>query len=261
MEAITLGGAITNMLSGMPVRVTPARSGAVRRTGVPVLRNSIEAGTFEDSFFRIPAKGETDKIMRAARKSLDSARALRRIARQGLRKLTKSERALAALTPGAVRVFEELLDLARLNEGKVYPSYEWLAQATELGRATITRAMAILEDIGFIKRQRRFKRVAGDGAGPRYEQTSNAYRMMLPTHIVGLLPRWMRPAPLPVDAEQHHTDQIGTTAAMLATLSCKEFAKVTIGGSLGKVLARFGAAVDRAERAAQNNPEPLKDSI
>ncbi len=70
MEAITLGGALTSMLSGIPVRLKPARSGAVRRTGVPVLRGSMEAGTFEESFFAVPGAGETDRLLNAARKTL-----------------------------------------------------------------------------------------------------------------------------------------------------------------------------------------------
>ena len=261
MEAITLGGALVTALSGMPVRSRPARSGAVRRTGAPVLRNSVEAGTFEESFFAIPAKGETDGMLRAARKGLDAARGLRRIHRRGERTLSVAERALATLTAGAVRVFEEILTLARLNKGRVFPSYEYLAEATNLGRATVTRALAILENIGFIVRQRRFKRVAGQGAGPRYEQTSNAYRPLLPSRVLAFLPRWMRPAPLPVDTEQHQIEQVGITKGMLASLSCKELAEATVGGPLGKILALLGAGVDRAEREAQNGSEPLLDSI
>ena len=33
------------------------RSGGLHRTGAPVLRDSIEAGTFEDVFFAMPAPG------------------------------------------------------------------------------------------------------------------------------------------------------------------------------------------------------------
>jgi len=194
MEAITFGGALSRALSGMPVRSKPARSGAVRRTGVPVLRGSMEAGTFEESFFAIPGAGETDRLLNAARKILDAARGLRRIARKAERKLSVAERAIAALQASMVRVFEELLTLARLNKGKVFPTYEYLADRTNYGRATITRALSVLEDIGFIVRQRRFKRIAGEGRGPRYVQTSNAYRPLLPARVLAILPRWMRPA-------------------------------------------------------------------
>lgn len=261
MDAITLGGALTSMLSGIPVRFKPARSGAVHRTGVPVLRGSMEAGTFEDSFWAIPGEGETNRLLTAARKALDAARGLRRIARLGERKLSVAERAIASLQASSVRVFEEILTLARLNKGRVFPSYEYLAERTNYGRATITRALAVLEGIGFIVRQRRFKRVPGEGAGPRYAQTSNAYRPLLPPHVLALLPRWMRPAPIPVDAEEHQHEQVERTKAMLSTLSCKEFAEATLSGPLGRMMARLGAGIDRAEREAQIGSEPLMDSF
>ncbi|MFD1960739.1 hypothetical protein ACFSHP_20210 [Novosphingobium panipatense] len=43
------------------------------------------------------------------------------------------------MTAGAVRVFEEICTLARLNAGRVFPSYNRLAEATALGRATVAR--------------------------------------------------------------------------------------------------------------------------
>ncbi len=259
--AIHIGGAVTAALSGMPFRSKPARSGAVRRTGARVLRNSLEEGSFEDAFFAVPPKGETDRILRVARKTLDTARGLRREERSGTRTLTSFERAVAALTSGSVRVLEEMLTLARLNKGRVFPSYEHLAKATNLGRATITRALAILEAIGFIARQRRFKRIECDGPGPRYEQTSNAYRPLLPTKILAFMPRWMRPAPIPVDEEQRRADVVAETETMLASLSCKELAEATISGPLGRILARLGAGIDQKEREAHYGSEPLIDLL
>lgn len=160
-----------------------------------------------------------------------------------------------------MRVFEELLNLSRLNKGRVFPTYEYLADRTNYGRATITRALSALENVGFIVRQRRFKRVPGEGAGPRYAQTSNAYRAQLPSHVLALLPRWMRPAPIPVDAKAHQVEQVEMTKAMLSTLSCKEFAEATLSGPLGRMMARLGAGIDRAQREAQIGSEPLMDSF
>jgi len=253
MTAFTLGEASARALGGMlrastatPARARAPRSGGLHRTGAPVLRDSIEAGTFEEHFFAVPAKGEPDQLLRAARRALDAGRRLRREARAGTRTLTATERTIATLTAAAVRVYEELCTLARLNRGRVYPSYDWLAEATGLGRATVARALPILERIGFLVRQRRFKRVAGEGAGesPRYRQTSNAYRPLLPARVLGYLPRWMRPAPLPVDQEQHDAERAQAHGAMLAGLSCRDLALATVGGALGKVLARLGAGID-----------------
>ena len=275
MTAFTLGEASARALGGMlcarPVQqARPARSGGLHRTGAPVLRDSIEAGTFEEHFFAVPAKGEPDQLLRAARRALDAGRRLRREERAGTRTLTATERTIATLTAAAVRVYEEICTLARLNRGRVYPSYDWLAEATGLGRATVARALPVLERIGFLVRQRRFRRVAGEGADaaaggrPRYRQTSNAYRPLLPARVLAYLPRWMRPAPLPVDQEQHDADRAEEHAAMRAGLSCRDLAMATVGGMLGKVLARLGAGIDGREDAArcesQNHPQPLMNS-
>lgn len=52
---------------------------------------------------------------------------------------------------------------------------------------------------------------------------------------------------------------------MLAGLSCREFAIVSVGGVLGRALARLGAAIDDQDAVAvcksQNNPQPLMDLL
>lgn len=258
------------LLHGLSVRA-PAKSGAPHRTGAPIRRDSIEAGTFEEHFFAVPAKGEPDRLLRMARAALDAGRRLKRAVRVDGRVLSPAEQALAGLTAGAVRVFEEICTLARLNRGRVFPSYDRLAEATALGRATIARALTALEQAGFLIRQRRFKRVAREegGDGPRYAQTSNVYRPLLPSRLLPHLPRWMAPAPLPVDVEQRQAERIADVAAMHDTLSCRELAETLVGGSLGRVLAKLGARIDaqadrrekNAECESQNRPQPLLDSI
>lgn len=205
-------------------------------------------------FFAVPAKGECDHLLRVARKALDAGRRLARVERSGERALTAVERTLTRLTASAVRVYEEVCTLARLNRGRVYPSYDRLAEVTDLGRATIVRALTALEGAGFLVRQRRFARVAGEGAGPRYAQTSNAYRPTLPKAVLGLLPRWMRPAPIPCDQAQRDADAAAELATMRAGLSARELAGATVGGALGRMLARLGAAIDAKERESHDDP-------
>ena len=296
MTAFTLGEATALALGRMPragmlaraqvgtggsVRLRPpARSGAPHPTGAPIRRDSIEAGTFEDHFFTVPAKGEPDRLLRLARAALDAGRRLKRAVRLEGRVLSPAEAALAGLTAGAVRVYEEICTLARLNAGRVFPSYDRLAAATALGRATVARALRALEVAGFLVRQRRFKRLAqAEGAGetPRYAQTSNAYRPLLPARLLPHLPRWLSPAPLPADVEQRQADRTAEVAAMHDTLSCRELAQTLVGGSLGRVLAKLGAQLDRqfdrreaqktdrgdivTDCESQNQPQPLLDSI
>lgn len=258
--ALSVGNAALSALGSMVSTRKPARSGAQHRTGAPVRRDSVEAGTFEETFFAIPAKGETDRLLHVARRTLDAGRRLRRDARSGARELTATERLIARLTASAVRIYEEILTLARLNKGRVYPSYEHLSDATGLGRATVARALTVLEAIGFIVRQRRFNRVANEGAGPRYEQTSNAYRTLLPEKVLAYLPRWLRPAPVPEDEIQRHLDHEEDTQRMLKTLSCRDLAETVVDGPLRKILAKLGAAIDSRERESHIDPEPLTDS-
>lgn len=239
-----------------------SRSRAPHSTGAPVLRDSVEAGTFEHLFFASPAKGETDRLLRAARRILDAGRQLRREARCDGRVLTTAEQLLTTLTAASVRVLEEILTLSRLNRGRVFPSYDYLADATSLGRATVARSLRILENIGFLMRQRRFKRVDADGPGPRYVQTSNVYRAFLPDIVQRYLPRWMRSAPLPDDQVQREADRQEDMAAMRATLCPQERRKAMEKGKLAAILARIEAALDNdPERESQNHPQPLMDSI
>lgn len=275
MGTLAFGEAMVSAMAGLgkPAKTSrPAqwprknRSGAPHPTGAPVLRDSVEAGTFEHLFFVSPAKGEPDRLLRAARRILDAGRQLRREARCDGRILTSAEQLLTTLTAASVRVLEEILTLSRLNKGRVFPSYDYLADATSLGRATVARALRILEGIGFVVRQRRFKRIEGDGAGPRYAQTSNVYRAFLPDIVQRYLPRWMRPAPLPDDQVQREADRQEDMATMRAALCPRERRKAMEKGQLAKVLARIEAALDArmvedaTQRESQNHPQPLMDS-
>lgn len=255
MNAVAIGGHFASVFhqatAGAALRRS-TKSGAQHRTGAPVRRDSREAGTFEDMFWSIPAKGETDKLLLTARRALDAARRLSRDERAGERTLTNTERRITKLTAGAVRVYEEILTLARLNEGKVYPSYDYLAGATALGRRTVARSIAILEDIGFVVRQRRFKRVEGEkGEKPRYEQTSNAYRPTLAQAVMSYLPRWMRPAPTPVDQVQRDAEMQEDAQHMLSQLNCRDLARATLSGPMGAALARLGARIDAQGASAE----------
>lgn len=268
--AFTLSEACTHALGGslatLPRKLTAAP--AAQRVRQPLRRGSLEAGSFEDRFFVVPEAGETDRLLRIARQALDAGRRLRRAERAGERSLSASERLMTTLTAGALRVYEELLALARLNRGRVFPSYDHLANATGLGRATVARGLAILERIGFLKRQRRFRRVMrqdspmGEGGrgSVRYAQTSNVYRPELPRGVLAHLPRWLRPAPRPADIEHHRVKERTQTREMLSGLPCRDFAEATVDGPLGKVLARLGAAIDRRGCESHDDPQSLPQS-
>lgn len=223
------------------------RSGSLHRTGEPVRRDSLQAGTFEDSFFVVPGPGETDRMLMIARAARREARHLRRKARAG-EHLTVRQREILGLTAAAIDVFEEICQLARICAGKVYPSYEHFVEKLGLGRRTIARVLPLLEKAGLLIRQRRFERVESEGAGPRYQQTSNAYRPLLAEKLLSLLPRWARPAPTPPDVVQREVDRQEDQVAMLSQLSCRDLAKATLTGPMADVMARLGASIDMRER-------------
>lgn len=196
MTAFTFGEATTRALAQV------ASGHVVRRSRPSVRRDRIEARTFEETFFAKPAKGECDRLICMARIALGTGRRVKREARGQGRALTGPEHLLASLTAGAVRVYEKLCTLPRLNGGRVYISYDRLATATALGHATVVHALQILEEAGFLVHQRRFRRVEGDGPGPRWEHTFSAYHPVVPKRLLSLLSRWLRPAPVPDDALQ-----------------------------------------------------------
>ena len=76
--------------------------------------------------------------------------------------------------------------------------------------------------------------------------------------MLALLPRRFQPAPVPNDHLQHEAERMKETAAMLAGLSCCDFARTTVGGALGQMLARLGAAIDGAERESHDDPQTLQ---
>lgn len=255
MSAVAIGGAALNVLRSVAVAGHGARrrgrSGSLHRTGAKVRRDSLEEGTFENEFFSIPAPGEADRMLAAARKLLDAGRRLRREEREG-RVLDAAERGIAALTAGAIRVYEEICTIARLCAGKVYPSYDRLAEKTQLGRRTCVRGVRLLEGAGLLIRQRRFKRVEDEDGSARYEQTSNAYRPTLVQKLLSHLPRFMRPAPPPEDAIQRENDRREETEIMLAGLNCRERARMEVqSGPFADVLARLGGLIDARERVPQ----------
>ncbi|WP_164857341.1 helix-turn-helix domain-containing protein [Sphingomonas crocodyli] len=260
MTALTLSEAMTIVI-GNARKPGRAHSG-LHRTRQPVLRGSLEAGTFEDSFFRVPGKGEADRLLKAVKAYAVEGKRAARAARAEGRPLDPAERAATTLTLGAVEVMERLLVYWRTCKGAVYPSYDKLAHDTGLGRATIARALKQLVAAGFLMCQRRFVRVEDAAPGPRRKQTSNAYCPVFAQKLVSALPRWMRPIPVPDDQLQREADRLTETATMLQSLNARDYAKAVVGGDLGAMLARLGAALDQHwERESQKNTPPLHESI
>lgn len=236
--AVTFAQATMRALVG-----SAARSGAPNPTGAPVLRGSLEQGTFEHRFWRPYQPRETDKLCRAAK---DVAKAFRRQCRQSRAGRPMPDQiVLPALTQSAILVFETLCELGRLCKGEIYPSYEWIAEKTDLSRATIARSLKQLTQAGFLTIQRRCKRTDRQGPGPRFEQTSNAYRLDWPARLAKWLGFKNAPCPIPQDEQQRLDDRL------LAPLTYTH-----VPSLLDSVLERMERMFE--ERESHNDPQPLK---
>lgn len=238
-----------------------SRSGAPNPTKAHVHPHSRKAGTFEDDFFYSYAKGETDRLYRNAVELLKRKNAIRRLARTEDRPLTEAERLVTLITPAAVRVFEQLTQLARTCAGKVFPTWEWIETHTGLSRASVGRGLSILARMGLLDKQRRCVPVdpPADRPKARYEQTSNVYRMHFPNSLVRFLPRRFRPAPLPDDVVQREADRIEEIDAMRLWRSPRQVAAEDIDDAgLRSVMVSLAIAIE--EQESQKNGQPLQDS-
>ena len=261
MGAVTLAKASFMALDRIERTRPRSRSGAANPTRAHVHPNSRKAGTFEDDFFYSYAKGETDRLYKKAVELLKRKNAIRRLARAEGRQLTEDERLVTLITPAAVRVFEQLTNLARNCAGKVFPTWEWIETHTGLSRASVGRGLSILAKMGLLDKQRRCVPIdpPADRPKTRNAQTSNVYRMRFPNRLARFLPRFLRPVPLPDDVVQREADRIEQIETMRLWRSPRQVVAEEIEDEgLRRVLDSLAAAIEKQE--SQKNGQPLLDS-
>ena len=261
MGAVTLAKASFMALDRIERTRPRSRSGAANPTRAHVHPNSRKAGTFEDDFFYSYAKGETDRLYKKAVELLKRKNAIRRLARAEGRQLTEAERLVTLITPAAVRVFEQLTNLARNCAGKVFPTWEWIETHTGLSRASVGRGLSILAKMGLLDKQRRCVPIdpPADRPKARNAQTSNVYRMSFPNSLARFLPRWLRPVPLPDDVVQREADRIEEIEAMRLWRSPRQVVAEEIeDAGLRQVLDSLAIAIEKQE--SQKNGQPLLNS-
>lgn len=261
MGAVTLAKASFMALDRIERTRPRSRSGAPNPTRAHVHPNSRMAGTFEDDFFYTYAKGETDRLYKKAVELLKRKNAIRRLARAEGRQLTADERLVTLITPAAVRVFEQLTNLARTCAGKVFPTWHWIETHTGLSRASVGRGLSILATMGLLDKQRRCVPIdpPADRPKARNAQTSNVYRMSFPNRLARFLPRFLRPVPLPNDVVQREADRIEEIEAMRLWRSPRQVVAEEIEDEgLRRVLDSLAIAIEKQE--SQKNGQPLLDS-
>ena len=161
-----------------------------------------------------------------------------------------------ALGHVALEVLDYLSNLVDYRTGRLEPSLDTLMRKLCRSRDAIVRALKALRTHGFIDWLRRFVPTGNEGRGPKYHQTSNAYRLSMPQRALRLLGRYGQAAPVPDDQEHAQAQKELVRKEQVASLSKQEFATYTHGDSaLGQTLARLGKLIDERESVKRSESQ------
>lgn len=152
----------------------------------------------------------------------------------------------------ALEVLRELLRLIDYKTGRLDPSIATLCDRLRRCRAAVVQALAALRTAGFLDWLRRYEPTGNEGRGPQVQQTSNAYRLLLPPLAAKMLGRHWTPPPVPDDDRARREADQRERAAMIASLPLWEQPLAECEDSaLGEILSRLGRAVHERESAKQ----------
>jgi len=224
--------------------------GGLHITNQPVHGGSKEAGSFHEEAFYAKLDDTARRARRRGVKEMfEHGRRAAVQARRERRELTAFEQLCVGITNSAIRVYEALLRMEKRFRGRVFPSYEMIAEWAVVSRSTVYRALEALEAAGLLARLRRYVQTKDKKIGARSEQTSNAYRLELPAIVRNLIERRFRPAPMPADEAQRQHQRLADDAAMLASLSRADYIRATTSdAALAAVLIRLGESVEMANQ-------------
>lgn len=207
------------------------------RARIPVHRQSWRRGYCESAIWRRTSRQEVRQIVLAARRYEVSHRAPG--ARNG------------PLGPVALEILDYLANIVDFRTGRLEPALVTMMRVLRRSRDAIVRALKNLRDHGFLGWLRRCEPTGqSEGRGPRLQQSSNAYRLMLPECARHLLGRFASPPPIPEDHQQRMAERVAVIAAHRSGLSLPERASFDFGDTpLGKALARLGKSLVQCESA------------
>lgn len=247
-QASTIGE-ITAQLLGR-ARGDSRHRGGLHITKRPVHGGSKEAGSLlEEAFYGRLTKASRRAIERGGNMMFEIGRRALRDARKTGRDLTAFERKCIRITGSTLRVLATMLYMDKLFKGRVYPSYEMIADWAVVSRPTVHRALKSLEAAGLLARLRRYVQIEAETVGARSEQTSNAYRLELPAMVRDLIERRFRPAPMPDDEAQRQRDRLTDHATMLSGLSKADYIRATTtDAGLAKTLISLLEGIEKRDR-------------
>lgn len=215
-------------------RAAPLSGYGYRRTGQPVRRHSVLRGR-EGQFWKPVRRQEARQIVLAAR-------------RYELQTKEKGRRT-GALGVVALEILDLLANLVDFRTGQLDPSLDTLMDRLKRSRDAIVRALANLRRHGFLDWLRRYV-PTGDREGVQVQQTSNAYRLMMPKRGRDALGRYGKPSPLPADFEHAQAEHARMIDDHRQALSLAELPLFDIEDEgLAQALSRLGSLMDQRESA------------
>lgn len=154
----------------------------------------------------------------------------------------------------AIEILDYMKNLVDYRTGRLEPSLDYLMEKLGRSRDAIVRALKALRTHGFIDWIRRYVPTGAEGYGqPKYQQTSNAYRLSLPQRAKRMLGRYGQSAPIPDDFTQMEEQAEADREDMLSSLSREERLDAEMGADnpLAQSLKRLSLAMKERESAKQ----------
>lgn len=158
----------------------------------------------------------------------------------------------------AIEILDYLTNLVDYRTGRLEPSLDYLMAKLNRSRDAIVRALKALRTHGFIDWIRRYVPTGAEGYGqPKYQQTSNAYRLSLPQRAIRALGRYGQKAPAPDDFEHGQEEQAASVEDMLQSLSREDRIDVEMGADnpLAQSLKRLSLAMKERESAKRSESQ------
>ena len=224
------------------------------RTGEKVWRNSYTEGQIEPRIWRPLGIGKQRGTVRGGKRW--AAAVLMMAKRFEIR--TRAERQdkepgarNGALGGVAIAVLEYLYDLVDFATGRLEPAIATIAEEIGHSYSAVHEALCRLRRQGFLQWIRRSKPTGNKGeAGPQVEQISNAYALVLPDEIEGIVRRLVYDGPAPADELERREQARRDWKAMVDQLSATAFhADHWQGDRLaGETVARIAALLDAREK-------------
>ncbi|BBC72941.1 conserved hypothetical protein [Altererythrobacter sp. B11] len=220
------------------------------RSGEPVWRNSYYVGQIEDRVWK-PINGGTARSgKRWTAALLKAAKAFELRTRSERREVEPGARN-GALGEVGIAVLEHLYATVDYTTGRLEPAIRTIADAIGRAYSAVHEALCRLRKHGFLHWMRRSQPIKDPvPGGPRVEQASNAYALLVPEGMKGWLARLLGTRKPPACEEDRHRRKREEFEHMLASLSAREYADAfTWNGDrlIGETLRRLAAAVDRRE--------------